>query len=92
MSFTVTCPLDGGRLESLQTGKPSVWSTRSTARCVECGTELILAIQVFEKKPTLKQTGGVHVDRASADADLALCPVRDVVGDVAARPSWSRVR
>lgn len=89
-AFSFSCPFDGSPVTPLVTGKPSAWSTRATAQCVECGTELIVAIQVFEKKPTLKQMGGVHVDRASADADLAVREVRDVVGDVAARPSWSR--
>lgn len=57
-SFAFTCPNDGSPVTPLVTGKPSAWSTRATAQCVECGTELIVAVTVVVAKKHPKVTDG----------------------------------
>ena len=44
--FDLTCPYDGGQVESVAVGRTNGWETRAVARCTECGTQLLLAVTV----------------------------------------------
>jgi hypothetical protein len=44
--FHLTCPYDGAVVEPVATGATNGWETRAVARCIECGTQLLLAVTV----------------------------------------------
>lgn len=64
--FAFTCPVDGAPIEPLISGQPSPWSTRATARCTDCGTELVIAVSVViaEKHPRVTPARLGQLERA----------------------------